>query len=70
MSFDIKSTKHGFENTCWHREASKCVLKVEPGKLDIKKCKPGILFICLPTVSLLKLAIMTYFSTFVLIQRH
>ena len=24
-----------------------CVLKAEPGKLDIKRRKPGILFICL-----------------------
>ena len=33
-----------------------------PGKLDIKRRKPGILFISLPIVSLFKLAIMTYFS--------
>ena len=34
-----------------------CVLKAEPGKLDIKRREPGILFISLP----FKLAIMTYF---------
>ena len=49
---------------------STCVLKAEPGKLDIKKREPGILFISVPIVSLFKLAIMTWFSNFVLIQRH
>ena len=33
------------------------VLKAVPGKLDIKRNKPDILFISLPTDSLLKLAI-------------
>ena len=37
----------------------KSVLKAEPGKLDIKRREPGILFISLPLVSLFKLAIMT-----------
>ena len=46
------------------------VLKAEPGKLDIKRHGPGILFISLHNVSLFKLAIMAYFSIFVLIQRH
>ena len=46
------------------------VIKAKPGKLVIKRHKPGILFISLPIVSLVKLAIMTYFSIFVLIQRH
>ena len=46
------------------------VLKDEPGKLDIKRHEPGILFISLPIVSLFKLAIMTLFSIFVLIQHH
>ena len=36
------------------------VLKAEPGKLDIKRREPGILFIR----SLFKLAIMTYFFYF------
>ena len=38
---------------------STCILQAEPGKLVIKRRKPGILFISLPIVSLLKLAIMT-----------
>ena len=37
------------------------VLKAEPGKLDIKRLEPGILFISLPLVSLFNLAIMTCF---------
>ena len=35
-----------------------CFLKAKPGKLDIKRCEPGILFISLPIVSLFKCAIM------------
>ena len=31
----------------------------EPGKLNVKRCKPGILFISFPIVSLSKQAIMT-----------
>ena len=54
VSFNIKFTRQGFENACWHREAcramSTCVLKAEPGKLDIKRREPGILFISLPIV--------------------
>ena len=34
-------------------------LKADPGKLNIKGCESGILFISLPIVSLFKLAIMT-----------
>ena len=35
-----------------------CVLKADPGKLDIKRCEPGtILFISLQAGSLYKLAI-------------
>ena len=66
MSFDIKFSRQGFENAC----NSTCVLKAEPGKLDIKRREPGILFISLPVVSIFKLAIMTSFSIFILIQRH
>ena len=36
-----------------------CVLKVEPGKLDIKRPKHAVLLISLPIGSLFKLAIMT-----------
>ena len=32
---------------------STCVLKAEPGKLDIERCEPGILFISLPIVDTL-----------------
>ena len=39
---------------------STCVLKDEPGKLDIKRRKPGILFISLPIGSIYKLAIITF----------
>ena len=38
---------------------STCVLKAEPGKLEIKTREPGILFISLQFGSLFKLAIMT-----------
>ena len=49
---------------------SKCVLKAEPGKLDIKRREPGILFISFTIVSLFKLAIMTSFFICIVIQRH
>ena len=38
---------------------STCVLKAEPGKLDIIIREPGILIISLSIVSLFKLAFMT-----------
>ena len=38
---------------------STCILEAEPGKLDIKRHKPGILFIFLQVGSFFKLAIMT-----------
>ena len=51
--------------------ASTCLLKAGPGKLNIKRRKPGIPFISLPIVSIFTLSIMTgFFSIFVLIQRH
>ena len=34
------------------------ILEAKPGKLDIKRCEPGILFITLQVGSLIKLAIM------------
>ena len=37
---------------------STCVLKAAPGKLDIKRREPGILFISLPIGFLFELAIM------------
>ena len=45
---------------------SSCFLIAKPGKLDIKRCKPGILFISL----LFKLEIMTLLSSFLMIQCH
>ena len=49
---------------------STCILKVEPGKLCIKKREPGIPFISLPVGSPFKLVSMMLFSIFVLIQCH
>ena len=43
---------------------STCFLIAKPGKLDIKRCKPGILFISL----LFKLEIMMLLSSFLMIQ--
>ena len=43
---------------------STCVLEAEPGKLDIKRSKPAILFISLSVGSLFKLTIMSYLSIF------
>ena len=44
------------------------MLEAEPGKLDIKRCELGILFISLQVDSLFKLAIKTSLSSFMLIQ--
>ena len=52
--FDIKFTR-GLPSD------STCILKAEPGKLDIKRWEPGILSINWPIVSLFKPAIMTCF---------
>ena len=37
---------------------STCVLEAEPGKLDIKRREPGILYISLQADSLFKLVVM------------
>ena len=62
VSFDIKITRHCFENTCLitrHESSSNCVFKAEPGKLDIKRRKPGILFVSLLIGSVFKVTILT-----------
>ena len=46
---------------------STCIINAEPGKLNIKRCEPVIIFINSPIVSLFKLAIMALFSILVLI---
>ena len=48
-----------------------CILKAEPGKLDIKRLEPGILFISLPSRFTLQISDFdVFFFIFVLIQRH
>ena len=72
MSFDIKFTRQGFRMLVVPQglpSDSTCVIEAESGKLDIKRCEPGILFINLPIGSLFKLGIMTELYI-VLIQRH
>ena len=62
MSFDIKLPGKASGMLVELRgllSDSTCVLEAEPGKLDIKRHEPGILFISLPISSLFKLAIMT-----------
>ena len=63
VSFNIKFTRQSFENCLLKLQGlpsdSTCILKAEPGKLDIKRHSPGILFISLPIVSFVKLEIMT-----------
>ena len=38
---------------------STCILKAKPGKLDVRRREPGILFISLQVGSMFKLGIMT-----------
>ena len=59
VSFYVKFTRQGFEKACWHREAWQAIQYAAFSKPDIKRHKPGTLFISLPIVSLFKLAIMT-----------
>ena len=62
MSSDIKLTCKALKtlvDIVMLAELFKSVLKAEPGNLDIKRRKSGILFISLSIVSLVKLAIMT-----------
>ena len=47
-----------------------CILLAEPGKLDTKRHITGILYLSVYLLFHFKLAIMTLFSIFVLIQRH
>ena len=49
---------------------STCVLKAEPGKLDIKRREPGILFISYPLLNTLQTNDNDVIFDFVLIQRH
>ena len=49
---------------------STCVLKAEPGKLDIKRREPGILFISYPLLNTFQTSDYDVFFIFVLIQRH
>ena len=49
---------------------STCFLEAEPGKLDIKRREPGILFISLQADSLFKLGIVRLLSIFLLIKCH
>ena len=50
---------------------STSILKAKPGKLDIKRREPGILFISLPIVEHSSTSdCEVFFFIFVLIQRH
>ena len=64
MSFDIKFKGKALRTLVESQglpSDSTCALRAEPGKLDIKRCQPGILFIslsiidfCVDSVSLVK----------------
>ena len=58
-----------YQARLWERVLWERVLNAEPGKLDIKRRAPGILFISYQICSLFKLVIMTQLSIFVSIQR-
>ena len=73
--FAIKFTRKGFENACWHHEACQAIqqgfLKPSLVKLDIKRRKPGILFISLPIVFFLFLCWLNGISDVIQkVQRH
>ena len=41
MSFKIKFTRQGFENVCWHREASQDIANTRWVSFDIKLTSQG-----------------------------
>ena len=58
MSFDINFTRQALRTLFESRDfpsISTCVLKAEPGKLDINRREPGIQFVSLQVVSHVKL---------------
>ena len=57
--FSGKASRKLVESCSRLTDDSTCVLETEPGKLNFKKCKPGILFFSLQVVSLFKLASIT-----------
>ena len=71
VSFEIKCTRQGFENACWHREACRAIQHAfsKPSLVNLISKDANLVFYL--SVTLFKLAIMTYFYFIsVLIQRH
>ena len=73
VSFDIKFTRQGFENACWHREACQAIQHAfsTPSLVNLISKDANLLFYYQFTHCFtLQLAIMTQFLIYVLIQRH
>ena len=74
VSFDIKFTRQGFENACWHREACRAIQRAfsKPSLVNLisKDANPVFYLSVYPLVNTLQTAIMTLFLMFVLIQHH
>ena len=64
MSFDIKFTRQGFKNTCWHREACPVIQHAfsKPGPVNLISNNTNLIFYlsAIQIDSLFKLANITY----------
>ena len=75
VSFDIKFTRQGFENACWHREACRAIQHAfsKPSLVNLISKDANLVFYLAGSQcwTLFKLVIMTcfFFIIFVLIQR-
>ena len=68
VSFDIKFTRQGFENACWHREACRAIQHAfsKPSLVNLISKDANLVFYLSGSQfwTLFKLAIMTYFFLF------
>ena len=74
VSFDIKFTRQGFENACWHREACRAIQhalsKPSLVKLIIKDTNLVFYLSVYPLLNTLQTSDFDVILRFVLIQRH
>ena len=74
MSFDIKFTRQGFENACWHREACRVIQQAfsKPSLVNLISKDANLVFYLsvYPMLNTLLTSYHDVFLMFVLIQRH
>ena len=74
VSFDIKFTRQGFENACWHREAYRAIQHAfsKPSLVNLISKDANLVFYLsvYPFLNTLQTSNYDVFFIFVLIQRH